>query len=806
MTARPPLQRSPSSRRSKPTSALAERWTTVDGVALFYRESPEPSDHPVMMHLHGFGLSGRYLTPTAERLRDEFHTYVPDLPGFGRSGRPAAPPEVSDMARTAAAFLDDRGVESATLVGNSLGCAVVCEFAALFPDRLDRAVLVAPAGGLNNRPLPRAVRQLAHDGIREPRRLMSVAVPDYLRFGVPSTLRLFAALTRYPALDRLLALQVPTLVVVGSLDPLLPSPARIQEIARQNDNHVLLVVLEGAAHAINYSHPGELTNVIRQFMADEPIIDDPDSPGEARVYEIHRGIHLLTPPDPAGAASKGSGLPAPGTPPARRKRRLERPGPTSGDAMNKDRRNQQGTPALPTDFSVSSPDGRSFQVKAATAAGLRIGDYISYRDDDGRDQLGFVEQIRPGDEFELGTGSILTSTRQAQPKSVRHAHGRRCPSARVAEFLAGRPAEAELGRLVADHEVGVGLIASKMNRHTFWCGQSGSGKTYALGVALEQVIMNTGLPVVIFDPNSDFVRLAEVRDDAPEAARTWLAESDIQVLRPGEGPGSLRVLFRGLSAHAQAAILQLDPIIDRHEYNALLRLSDKLSEDPGRISELLRSSGSDGTQLAQRLENLEILRWRTWAIDRTPVTEIIAQRPAATVLDLGGFDRVEEQLTVALAVLDDLWAHREERRPVLLVIDEAHNLCAPEMDSLLGRAVRDRIIQIAAEGRKFGLWLLVSTQRPSKVHPGIVSQCDNLTLMRMNSPADLEELASIFGFVPLGMLEQSARFRQGEALLAGGFVAAPSIVQIGDRITFEGGIDVPVPAKPERLAKTADTA
>jgi uncharacterized protein len=258
------------------------------------------------------------------------------------------------------------------------------------------------------------------------------------------------------------------------------------------------------------------------------------------------------------------------------------------------------------------------------------------------------------------------------------------------------------------------------------------------------------------------------------------------------------VLFRGLSARNKAAILQLDPIIDRQEYNALVRLSAKLAEDPHRVGEVLRSSGSDGAQLAQRLENLEIFGWQTWAYDRTPVTEIIAQRPAATVLDLGGFDRVEEQLTVALAVLDDLWAHREERRPVLLVIDEAHNLCAPEMDSLLGRAVRDRIIQIAAEGRKFGLWLLVSTQRPSKVHPGIVSQCDNLTLMRMNSPVDLQELADIFGFVPRGLLEQSARFRQGEALLAGGFVAAPSIVQIGDRLTVEGGIDVPVPSRTDR--------
>jgi len=274
------------------TPALAERWTSNDGIKVFYRESSGPPGAAPMMHLHGFGLSGRYLLPTAELLAGEFRTLVPDLPGFGRSGRPRQPLDVPELAQAAAAFLDDRGVERVTLVGNSMGCAVICEFAHLYPERLERAVLVAPAGGLHNQPLHRALQQLARDGIREPLGLMQVAVPDYLRFGVPSTLRMFRALTRYPALDRLLQLHIPTLVVLGSADPLMPAPPRVKEVAGQIDNSVLLVVIHGAAHAINFSHPGELANVIRQFMADEPIVDDPDSPGQARVYELHRGVHL----------------------------------------------------------------------------------------------------------------------------------------------------------------------------------------------------------------------------------------------------------------------------------------------------------------------------------------------------------------------------------------------------------------------------------------------------------------------------------------------------------------------------------
>jgi pimeloyl-ACP methyl ester carboxylesterase len=274
----------------KPASALAERWTMIDGVDVFYRESANPPEARVMTHVHGFGLSGRYLLPTAELLADEFHTLVPDLPGFGRSGKAHASLDIPDLAHATARFLDDRGIRTASLVGNSMGCPVIVEFAHHYPERIERAVLVSPAGGIHNQPLRRAVGQLATDGGREPRKMITVATPDYLRFGVPSTFKMFRALTRYPSLQRLLELTIPTLVVLGTRDPLLPGPARIKEVASQEKNHVLLVVLEGAAHAINYSHPAELAHIIRLFMDDRPIVDLPGSKG-MRVFELHRGEH-----------------------------------------------------------------------------------------------------------------------------------------------------------------------------------------------------------------------------------------------------------------------------------------------------------------------------------------------------------------------------------------------------------------------------------------------------------------------------------------------------------------------------------
>ncbi len=274
----------------RPASALAEHWTMIDGVDVFYRESANPPDARIMTHLHGFGLSGRYLLPTAELLADEFHTYVPDLPGFGRSGKHGAALDIPDLAHAAVRFLDDRGVETTSVVGNSMGCPVIVELAHRYPERIERAVLVSPAGGIHNQPLRRAIGQLAKDGGREPRKMITVATPDYLRFGVPSTFKMFKALTQYPSLQRLLELKVPTLVVMGTRDPLMPGPERIKQVVAQDQNHVLLVALEGAAHAINYSHPRELAHVIRRFMNDQPITDVPGS-AQARVFEIFRGAY-----------------------------------------------------------------------------------------------------------------------------------------------------------------------------------------------------------------------------------------------------------------------------------------------------------------------------------------------------------------------------------------------------------------------------------------------------------------------------------------------------------------------------------
>ena len=129
------------------------------------------------------------------------------------------------------------------------------------------------------------------------------------------------------------------------------------------------------------------------------------------------------------------------------------------------------------------------------------------------------------------------------------------------------------------------------------------------------------------------------------------------------------------------------------------------------------------------------------------------------VVDLGSLPTREEQALVAETVLRALWDRRTDRRPILVVLDEAHNVCPAEPGDPLTALATEHAVRIAAEGRKFGLYLLVATQRPQKVHENVISQCDNLMLMRLNSAADSAFIADLLGFAPPGLIGLAHRLR-----------------------------------------------
>ncbi|MFO7573086.1 MAG: ATP-binding protein [Gaiellaceae bacterium] len=443
--------------------------------------------------------------------------------------------------------------------------------------------------------------------------------------------------------------------------------------------------------------------------------------------------------------------------------------------------------------------GQVITQQLVTREGPEVGLSLDEGLADGGDALGVKARVRlrlvEGDGVILDPDAIPVvdaSLAAATPEEVRTYLER---SAQGRKGL-------EIGALaLVEGDVPAALLANGFDRHTFLCGQSGSGKTYSLGVVLERLLLETSLRVVILDPNSDFVRLPETRAgaDAALAQRFGAIAPEICVRRVHATSGArLRVRFGELDEVARGAILRLDPIADGEEYAELQEVLglERVAEAMARLglNETEAAGGREARALVRRIRNLGVERWDVWArgeAGRSIRDELDADDWRVLVVDLGTLGSPQEKEVVAQSVLGRLWDRRNERRPLLVVVDEAHNVCPRLPETPLQWLATDYAIRIAAEGRKFGLYLLVSTQRPQKVHENVVSQCDNLLLMRMNSAADLEYLAQVFSFVPPSLVAQATGFRQGEALVAGKLVGTPTFVRFGTRITEEGGSDVP---------------
>jgi hypothetical protein len=288
--------------------------------------------------------------------------------------------------------------------------------------------------------------------------------------------------------------------------------------------------------------------------------------------------------------------------------------------------------------------------------------------------------------------------------------------------------------------------------------------------------------------------MADIRAAAdPDTAERYGPAAGGVAVHSARATGELRLRLRlaELEPAAQAALLQLDPVADREEHAELDALL--AAERPTTLEAFLASERPEARDLVMRVRNLGVDRLGVWARDDPGSTlDALEDRGGrGLVVDLGSLRTRAEQALAAVAVLGSLWRRREERQPVLVVIDEAHNVCPAQPDDRLGALATDYAVRIAAEGRKFGLYLLVSTQRPQKVHPNVVTQCDNLVLMRLNSLADAAYARDVFSFVPPGLLERAPAFGLGEALVAGKICPSAALLRFGRRVAEEGGADVP---------------
>jgi uncharacterized protein len=130
------------------------------------------------------------------------------------------------------------------------------------------------------------------------------------------------------------------------------------------------------------------------------------------------------------------------------------------------------------------------------------------------------------------------------------------------------------------------------------------------------------------------------------------------------------------------------------------------------------------------------------------------------------------------------------KQPLLIVLEEAHRFLPAEGDTSAHRVVS----RIAKEGRKYGVGLIVVTQRPSDIDSGVLSQCGTMIALRVTNGSDRGAVA---GMVPDdlgGLVALLPSLRTGEALVLGDALQVPSRIRVRKATRKPIGDDPPLPS------------
>ncbi|MGI8906304.1 MAG: alpha/beta fold hydrolase [Candidatus Sumerlaeaceae bacterium] len=218
---------------------------------------------PVVL-VHGLGVSGTYFLRSAELLARDFAVLIPDLPGSGRSAKPRHVLNVAQLADVLAEWITQAGLQPVHWIGNSFGCQVVIELGVRYPHLLRSATLLGPTIEAQARSAMRQLFRLALDASREPFSEIGIALMDYLRFGPRRFWRTFVHAREDRIEEKLWQFKVPTLVMHGGRDPIVPQ--HWAELVTGLLPDARLVTIPEAAHTVHYSHPEEFTRTVSDFI------------------------------------------------------------------------------------------------------------------------------------------------------------------------------------------------------------------------------------------------------------------------------------------------------------------------------------------------------------------------------------------------------------------------------------------------------------------------------------------------------------------------------------------------------------
>lgn len=371
-------------------------------------------------------------------------------------------------------------------------------------------------------------------------------------------------------------------------------------------------------------------------------------------------------------------------------------------------------------------------------------------------------------------------------------------------FTKNRGKGIPIGGLITRDEVPVQIDPNGFRKHVAVIAQTGAGKSYLVGLILEN-LLPLGATIIVLDPNSDYVMMKKT----PSGGSTAIAEDAVTYRPPGikgrrysdediGGADSYTIDFSKLSdgeicevagissswVHIRAAISDAlkslegiygpKQLVDRLTQMALVEEDRQRREAAGRAANYVR----------------RITAYSVWGSMSIPIDDLIKPKHMS-VIDLAGLQRHVAQYIVR-KTLEDIWSLAVTGGlpyPVFLVLEEAHNF-APGVQMGVQSACLEIIEKIASEGRKFGIFLLVVTQRPNKISSNVLSQCNSQIIMRLTNPDDMSAVRRSSEGLSEDLFNDLPGLNKGEAVVVGELTKIPTMIKISGRTSREGGSDI----------------
>ena len=420
--------------------------------------------------------------------------------------------------------------------------------------------------------------------------------------------------------------------------------------------------------------------------------------------------------------------------------------------------------------------------------GTVAGDYVSckVRIIGTRDERGILQT--PKAPFKAGT-----EVRRATPNLI----------ARVLGIASDPDKGAYLGYLKGTESPVVLDINNLVQKHVSVLARTGAGKSYTVGALIEELLKKR-VPILVIDPHGEYTTLSSPNIEPREIdllikfnlkPKSFVGFVHEYVLEKAS-PGKKRLELEGTGLEAREIIDLLPGKVSPAQSGLLYQAVNEIRKIKSDytfkeiIDEVQKNPSNAKWPLVGALETLEATK--LFSEKGTAVDDLVVAGNC-TIINLKG-TAPEIQETCVARLANSLFEARKKNKvpPFMFVVEEAHNYC-PQSGASGGTALSTDVLRtIAKEGRKFGMGLLIVSQRPANVDKTVLSQCNTQIIMKVTNPNDLKAITASVEGLTADTADEIQRLDVGVAMVAGAQLAQPVLVEVRTRQTKHGGRSVDV--------------